>query len=103
MKPGDFGGVACLSVLEEGKYNGGLFVIPRFGIGVNIRQGDILVADVHQYHANTELWTTPEQDKYNIKLGKTIKDNIEVGTVGSEYNFTRISFVCYLREKLINC
>ena len=100
---GDFGGVACLSVLEEGKYNGGLFVIPRFGIGVNIRQGDILVADVHQYHANTELWTTPEQDKYNIKLGKTIKDNIEVGTVGSEYNFTRISFVCYLREKLINC
>ena len=100
---GDYLGVACLSVLEEGQYNGGLFTIPRFGIGVNLREGDILIADVHQYHSNTELWTTPEQDEYNIKKGKTIKENIAVGTEGIDYNFTRISFVCYLREKIINC
>ena len=100
---GDFGGVACLSVLEEGQYNGGLFTIPRFGIGVNLREGDILIADVHQYHSNTELWTTTSQDEYNIKNGKTIKENIAVGTAGIDYNFTRISFVCYLREKMINC
>lgn len=100
---GDFGGVACLSVLEEGHYNGGLFMIPEYGIGVNLRQGDILIVNVHKYHTNSPIWTTPEQDKYNIKNGKTIKENQEVGTMGIEYNYTRISFVCYLRDKIINC
>ena len=100
---GDYLGVACLSVLEEGQYNGGLFMIPRYGIGVDIRMGDILIADVHQYHANTELYTTEEQDLCNLISGKTIKENIKVGTAGIDYNFTRISFVCYLREKMINC
>jgi len=100
---GDFGGVACLSVLEEGQYNGGEFVIPKYGIGVDIRMGDILVANVHEFHGNTDYHTTPEQDIFNISNGKTIKENTEVGTAGINYNFTRISFVCYLREKMINC
>jgi hypothetical protein len=101
---GDFGGVACLSVLEEGQFNGGLFMIPRYGIGINLRQGDLLIADVHQYHCNTELWTTPEQDKHNQDSCPSFQHvNKEVGTIGSEYDFSRISFVCYLREKIINC
>ena len=100
---GDFGGVAVLSVLEHGKYNGGLFTIPKYGIGVNLREGDILVADVHQYHSNTEYFTTPEQDIYNSKLEPVYKLNREVGTLGIEYDWSRISFVCYLREKLVNC
>jgi len=100
---GDFGGVACLSVIEEGQYSGGEFVIPKFGIGINIREGDILVADVHQYHGNTVLYTTEDQDIFNLSNGKTIKENVKVGTAGINYNFTRISFVCYLREKIIKC
>ena len=101
---GDFGGVACLSVLEEGKYNGGIFMIPRFGIGINLRHGDFLVADVHQFHCNTELWTTPEQDEYNKFNCPTFKKvNKYLGFAGIEHDFTRMSFVCYLREKIINC
>jgi type II secretory pathway pseudopilin PulG len=100
---GDFGGIACLSVLEEGEYSGGLFTIPKYGIGVDLRMGDILVANVHQYHANTEFYTTPEQDLCNKYKGKTIKENKRVGTAGINYDFTRISFVCYLREKMIKC
>ncbi len=100
---GDFGGVAVLSVLEHGKYSGGLFTIAKYGIGVNLREGDILVADVHQYHSNTEYFTTPEQDIYNSKLEQVYKYNREVGTLGIEYDWSRISFVCYLREKLVNC
>lgn len=101
---GDYGGIACLSVLEEGFYNGGIFMIPRYGIGINLRHGDLLIADVHQYHCNTEIWTTEEQDEFNKINCKSFKNvNKEKGAIGAEYDFTRMSFVCYLREKLINC
>lgn len=101
---GDYGGVACLSVLEEGQFNGGMFLMPRYGLGINMRQGDLLIADVHQYHANTELWTTPEQDEYNKNNCESFSHvNKEVGTLGSEKDYSRLSFVCYLREKMINC
>ena len=68
-----------------------------------MRHGDVLVADVHQYHCNSEIWTTPEQDKYNDSLPTVFKDNPEVGTIGLDKKYTRISFVCYLREKLVQC
>ena len=101
---GDFGGWACLSVLEENKYHGGLFVMPKFKVAINIRQGDILVADVHQFHANTELYETEEDKKYNDENPqKTYKDNLEVGVLGLNNRFSRVSFVCYLREDMIKC
>ena len=100
---GDFGGYACLSVCEYGSYSGGLFMIPQYGIGINLRQGDMLVAKVSCYHCNSELWTTPEQDTYNNSLEKIFIQSPEVGIIGSQYAFHRISFVSYLREKMIHC
>ena len=100
---GDYGNFAVISVLEHGKYNGGLFMIPAYGIGINLRQNDILVANVHEYHANTELWTTKEQDEYNASIPLEFKKDTRVGTIGLDLPFSRISFVSYLREKLIHC
>jgi len=100
---GDFGGIATLSVLEHGRYRGGLFVLPAFGIGINIRQGDVLVANVHEYHANTPIWTTKEDDEYNDALPERFKIDKTVGTLGLDQKYSRISFVCYLREKLAEC
>ncbi len=100
---GDYGGVAVLSVLERGEYGGGLFMLPKYGIGVDLRQGDILVADVHQYHCNSEFFTTDNNDKYNDTLEPYFKSDKNNFITGSEYNFDRISFVCYLREKMIDC
>ena len=100
---GDYGGVGCLSVLEHGEYNGGIFMIPAYGIGVDLRRGDVLVADVHQYHCNSEMWTTPEQDARNLRLPKIHKDNVSVGTLGAGTDYSRISLVCYLREKMLEC
>jgi len=62
---GDYGGFACLSVLEENKYSGGYFVLPKFKVAIDIRHGDLLVCDVHQYHGNTELYETEEDKQYN--------------------------------------
>ena len=101
---GDFGGVACLTVLEEGLFNGGILMFPKYGIGINMRQGDLLIANVHNYHCNTELWTTKKQDEYNkFNTPSFKKVNKEIGVLGSDKDYTRMSFVCYLREKLIDC
>lgn len=101
---GDFGGVACLTVLEEGLFNGGILMFPKYGIGINMRQGDLLIANVHNYHCNTELWTTKKQDEYNkFNTPSFKKVNKDIGVLGSDKDYTRMSFVCYLREKLIDC
>ena len=101
---GDFGGWACLSVLEENKYHGGLFVLPKFKVAIDIRHGDILVADVHQYHGNTELFETEEDKKYNDEnIQTTFKDNLSIGVLGLNNRFSRLSFVSYLRENMIEC
>ena len=101
---GDFGGFACLTVLEENKYSGGYFVLPKFKVAIDMRHGDLLVADVHQYHGNTEMYETEQDKKYNDENPqKTYKDNLEVGILGLNNRFSRLSFVCYLREDIINC
>lgn len=76
---GDFKqGFGNLVVCERGKYSGGYTGFPQFGIAFNVRQGDFLAMDVHQWHGNTAL--RGKKDKY-----------------------TRMSVVCYLREKMLRC
>ena len=59
--------------------------------------------DVHQWHSNTEIIETPEDKQFNNTIGIDYKDNPDVGTEGIYTKYTRLSFVCYLREKIINC
>ena len=76
---GDFPqGFGNLVVLEKGKYNGGYTGFPQFGVCVDVREGDFLGMDVHEWHCNT-------------KLKKITKD------------FSRVSLVAYLREDMIKC
>lgn len=55
-----------------------LFILPRFKIAIDIRNCDLLLADVHQYHGNSPII-------------KKSKDGV------------RVSFVMYYREKMIKC
>ena len=76
---GDFKqGFGNLVVCERGKYSGGYTGFPQFGVAFNVRQGDFLAMDVHQWHGNTAL--QGKKDKY-----------------------ARMSVVCYLREKMLRC
>lgn len=101
---GDFKeGFGNLSVLEYGKYSGGATIFPQFGVGFNVRTGDFLAMDVHEWHTNTEMYETPEQKEYNKGLPKIYSNDESTGTLGQEKPYTRISFVCYLREKIVNC
>ena len=71
-------GFGNLVVLRKGKYAGGYFVIPKYGVAFDLQNCDLLLVDVHQWHGNTPI--------------KKIDDDCE-----------RISLVMYYREKMINC
>ena len=74
---GDFKeGFGNLCVVEKGNYEGGYTGFPQFKVAVDVRTGDYLSMDVHQWHCNTPL-------------------------KGSHFN--RLSVVAYLRENMIRC
>ena len=101
---GDFkGGFGNLTVIERGKYHGGYTVFPQFGVGINLRNNDFVAMDVHQWHANTPIYETEEDKAYNETIEQDYNDNPEVGTEGLYKKYTRLSFVCYLREKIASC
>ena len=104
MDDGDFKeGYGNLSVIERGKYHGGVTMFPRYGVGFDLRTGDFIAMDVHEWHCNTELYETKEDKEFNKDLPKIHFADPSTGTMGVEKAFTRISFVCYLREKLRKC
>ena len=78
-------------------------MLPAYGLGINMREGDVLVANVHEFHCNSPIWTTKEDDAYNETLPEKFKIDKNVGTLGLDKKYARISFVCYLRENLIHC
>ena len=96
-------GFGNLTVIERGKYHGGYTIFPQFGVAVDVRSNDFLAMDVHQWHSNTPIYETKEDKAFNEKLEPAFKDDPEVGTVGIYNKYTRLTFVCYLREKIANC
>jgi len=92
-----------LTVIERGKYQGGYTVFPQFGVAINLRMNDFVAMDVHCWHSNTKMYETDSDKEYNDTLDSDYKDNPDVGTEGLYTKYTRLSFVCYLREKIIHC
>jgi len=66
-KGDDAEGFGNLCVIEHGNYKGGETCFPQYGVGVNIRTGDVLYMDVHQPHANLPIdLETPESIRLSI-------------------------------------
>ena len=71
-------GLGVMTALWAGTGGGAYLVFPRYRCAVEFRTGDVLLADVHQWHGNTPFLGTPGL-------------------------YDRISFVFYFREKMKNC
>lgn len=69
-------GVMC--ALRAGEFTGCWTVFPAFGVAIDMRTRGVLLADVHQWHANTLL-------------------------VGDPGHFERIACVFYYRERMEKC
>tara|TARA_B110000208_G_C11800320_1_gene441767 strand:- start:7583 stop:8932 length:1350 start_codon:yes stop_codon:yes gene_type:complete len=95
---GDFKeGFGNLIVLEDPEnknhYTGCYTGFPQYGVAVNIRDGDFLAMNVHEWHCNTEF--TPIHNKIYGKWKDVEKLN--------NWYFNRLSVVCYLRDNMIRC
>jgi hypothetical protein len=101
---GDYSeGFGNLTVIEWGKYHGGETLFPRFGVGFNLRTGDFVAMDVHEWHSNNAIHVTKEDAEFNKSLPDIRTRDAETGVIGSQERYQRISFVCYFREKLSEC
>lgn len=53
-------GFGVLSALRAGEpFTGGLFVLPRYGVAIDMQTGGVLLADVHEWHGNTPMVGPP--------------------------------------------
>lgn len=76
---GDFkAGFGVMCVFRRGEYTGGDLVVPRYGVGVDLKDRDVILFDVHEVHGNVPIVTASE-------------------------NAERISVVFYFRERMIDC
>jgi hypothetical protein len=96
-------GYGNLSVVERGKYHGGYTLFPQYGVGIDLRTGDFVAMDVHEWHCNSKLYETNEDKEFNKNLENVFKHDPNTGTMGTNDKYSRVSFVCYLREKIIDC
>jgi hypothetical protein len=48
-------GFGVLTCFRSGEYSGGSLVFPKYGLAVNVDTGDVLLADVHQWHGNLPI------------------------------------------------
>ena len=71
-------GFGNLIAYREGSWEGGYFMLPEFGIGVDLCNTDVLFVDVHRWHCNTEF-------------------------INCSSDWKRISFVLYYREMMLKC
>ena len=92
-------GFGNLLVIEDtdnpNTYRGGYTGFPQYGVAANVRTGDFLSMDVHEWHSNTELY--PTNLKLNSSLDKTDRK------VKNNWHLNRLSIVCYLRDNMIRC
>lgn len=71
-------GFSCLTVIREGTYQGGNLVFPDFRVAAELKTGDLILFDPHEFHGNTQI----------VPL-----------TNGAQ----RCSIVYYMREKMPLC
>ena len=90
-------GFGNIIVLEDhqnpNKYIGCYTGFPQYGVAANIRQGDFMAMNVHEWHCNTEF------KPVNNMMGGKWKPRDKINS----WHYNRLSVVCYLREKMIRC
>ena len=70
-------GFGVLTALRAGHYTGCYFVLPKYRIACDMQTGDVMLADVHEWHGNTPIYP--------------------------QGRFERLSLVFYYREKMQYC
>jgi hypothetical protein len=85
-KGDDEEGFGNLAVIERGKYEGGETCFPQYGVGVDVRTGDMLFMDVHEPHANLPI-ILKEKDAKRLSIVCYLRKNVWLRTKGKSKQF----------------
>jgi len=87
---GDFEkGFGNLVALRKGRYVGGYFVVPKWGVAFDLQNCDLLLVDVHQWHGNTPIQKI-DDDALRISLVMYYRKNmIHCGTAAEEVEIAK--------------
>lgn len=122
-------GFSTLAVLKKGDYHGGRLVFPEFRVAADMKHGDVLLMDAHEWHGNTALHlddplcvqcdakaveevlatttmlSRPVWRPVCAKHGADLRtnDSIRVTERRAVVPAERISVVCYYRTKMTTC
>ena len=97
-----FKGFGNLIVVEDhqnpNEYEGCYTGFPQYGVAFDVRTGDFLAMDVHQWHCNTEFINpSGEQSSEMVLSPRSGKKTLR------EWSYNRLSVVCYLRDNMVRC
>jgi hypothetical protein len=85
-KGDDSEGFGNLAVIENGKYKGGETCFPQYGIGIDVRTGDVLYMDVHQAHGNLPI-ELETKDAKRLSIVSYLRKSIWEQTKGKTKKF----------------
>lgn len=83
-------GFSVLSTLRKGEYEGGVLTFPEYRVGVDMRDGDVLLMDAHEWHGNSRF----VPDVPRRPRGMPDWDQL---------SYERISTVAYFRTNMVKC
>jgi len=81
-------GFGCMAVLEAGKYEGAYLVFPAFRVAVDMRTRGVCLADVHEWHGNTEIKGTGAHERIST-IFYYRANMIECGTAEEELEIVK--------------
>jgi hypothetical protein len=81
-------GFSTIACIRKGTYTGGDLIFPEWRVAVNMKHGDLILMDAHQWHGNTAIFCQCGNDLNGF-----------CATCGAE----RISVVSYFRTKIVKC
>ena len=85
-KGDDEEGFGNLVVIEDGKYSGAETCFPQYGVGVDVRTGDVLFMDVHQWHGNLPM-KKEDADARRLSIVCYLRYNVWKNTKGKTKKF----------------
>jgi hypothetical protein len=89
-------GFSTIACLRRGTYTGGCLVFPEWRVSVDMRDGDLLLMDAHEWHGNQQLTCACGEPMNGMCEAK---GNGVLGGCGAE----RISVVSYMRTNMVHC
>jgi hypothetical protein len=88
-------GFSTLAVLRKGRYTGGYLTFPKYRIAVDMKHGDVLLMDAHEWHGNTQLVCN--------NCGREGSEDPSLSGLCPTHGTERISIVSYFRTKMTQC